>query len=181
MAGISEKGNNGLFGNEIEFNGKYATYARYLKDDVGIFQTFREIYVIGAVVGYLNNKMETEDNSEKVQPASIFSSDLIRRKTDLRYIYRTIMLLKEEEGFTIDDYQNRAFRDDPSENPEVYKQNMRLFNSYVCGGVEYLYEMFKDAIDVESVVDTLYKFMHEFSVDVGIEQEEELPEFELEF
>lgn len=42
MAGISEKGNNGLFGNEVEFNGKYATYARFLKDEVGVFQTFRE-------------------------------------------------------------------------------------------------------------------------------------------
>lgn len=40
------------------------------------------------------------------------------------------MLLKEEEGFTLDDYKNRAFRDDPVENPEVYKKNMQIFNSY---------------------------------------------------
>ena len=91
------------------------------------------------------------------------------------------MLLKEEEGFTLDDYKNRAFRDDPVENPEVYKQNMQIFNSYACGGVEYLYEMFRDKNSVESVVDTLYQFLHEFSVDVGIEEEEELPEFDLKF
>ena len=58
---------------------------------------------------------------------------------------------------------------------------MQIFNSYACGGVEYLYEMFRDKNSVESVVDTLYQFLHEFSVDVGIEEEEELPEFDLKF
>ncbi len=101
MAGISEKGNNGLFGNEVEFNGKYATYARFLKDEVGVFQTFREVYVIGAIVGYLNNRTESKDEGDKVQSASIFPNELSKRKIDLRHIYRTIMLLKEEEGFTL--------------------------------------------------------------------------------
>ena len=86
MAGISEKGNNGLFGNEIEFNGKYATYARFLRDDVGIFQTFREVYVIGAIVGYLNNRIETPDKGDKDQSASIFPNELSKRKIDLRHI-----------------------------------------------------------------------------------------------
>ncbi len=181
MAGIIEKGNNGLFANEIEFNGTYATYARYLKDEIGLFQTFREIYLISAILGYLNRKTETEDKGDKVQAASIFASDLIKRKIDLRHVYRTIMLLKEEEGYTIDDYKNRAFRDDPVENSEVYKNNMRIFNSYACGGMEYLYEMFKETRSVGDVVDQLYRFLHEFSVDVGLSQEEELPEFELDF
>lgn len=179
MAGISEKGNNGLFGNEVEFNGKYAIYARFLRDDVGIFQTFREVYVTSAIVGYLNDRTETIDKNEKVQSASIFPNELSKRKIDLRHIYRTIMLLKEEDGFTLDDYKNRAFRDDPEENPEVYKRNMQIFNSYACGGVEYLYEMFRNTTSVEEVVDELYQFVHDFSVDVGLGNEEELPEFEL--
>lgn len=181
MAGISEKGNNGLFGNEVEFNGKYATYARYLRDEVGIFQTFREVYVIGAIVGYLNGRTETYNKSDKVQSASIFPNELSKRKIDLRHIYRTIMLLKEEDGFTIDDYKNRAFRDDPVENTEVYKSNMQIFNSYACGGVEYLYQMFESTNSVEAVVDKLYLFLHEFSVDVGLINDEVLPEFELNF
>lgn len=40
MAGITEKSNSGLFENEVEFNGKYATYVRFLKDDIGLFSTF---------------------------------------------------------------------------------------------------------------------------------------------
>ena len=34
--GIIEKSNNGLFENEIEFNGNYATMVRYLKETVGV-------------------------------------------------------------------------------------------------------------------------------------------------
>lgn len=32
--GIIEKSNNGLFENEIEMNGNYATIVRHLKDDL---------------------------------------------------------------------------------------------------------------------------------------------------
>lgn len=54
-SGIIEKSNNGLFDNEIEINGKYATMARFLKEDVGIFATFREAYLTAAIIGLLNN------------------------------------------------------------------------------------------------------------------------------
>ena len=50
MAGITEKSNSGLFENEVEFNGKYATYVRFLKEDIGLFSTFREAYVTAAVI-----------------------------------------------------------------------------------------------------------------------------------
>lgn len=181
MSGIAEKGNNGLFSNEIEFNGKYATYARFLRDEIGLVQTFREAYVIGSIVGYMNNRMETPDSEPKVQPASVFPNELSKRRIDLRFIYRIIMLLKEEDGFTLDDYKNRAFRDDPEENADTYKANMELFNSYACGGVEYLYEMFQNETSIDKVVDKLYKFLHEFSIDVGILENEELPEFTPDF
>ena len=110
--GIVEKGNSGLFDNEIEFNGKYATMVRFLKEDLGLFSTFREAYVISSIVGFLNNKKYTEDNQEKVQAASIFPNELNKRKPDLRFIYRLIMLLKEEKDYTLEDYKNRTFRDD---------------------------------------------------------------------
>ena len=181
MSGIVEKGTNGLFSNEIEFTGKYATYARYLRDEAGVVATFREAYVLGAIVGFMNNRMETADNEPKVQSASIFPNELSKKKIDLRFIYRVIMLLKEEKGFTLDDYKNRTFRDDPEENPETYKSNMELFNSYACGGVEYLYELFRDNSDTDKVVDNLYKFLHELSIDVGLNEYDELPDFTPDF
>lgn len=177
MSGIIEKGSSGLFNNEVEFTGKYATYARFLRDEIGLFQTFREVYVLGAIIGFMNNRCETPDNDPKVQSASIFPNELSKRKIDLRFIYRVIMLLKEEGDYTLEDYMNRAFRDDPEENPEVYKQNMQIFNSYACGGAEYLYETFQGENGIDAVVDRLYQFLHELSVDVGLQEGGELPEF----
>ncbi len=58
MSGIVEKGSSGLFNNEVEFTGKYATYARFLRDEIGILQTFREVYVLGAIIGFMNNRSE---------------------------------------------------------------------------------------------------------------------------
>lgn len=181
MAGIIEKGSNGLFSNEIEFRGKYATYARFLRDDVKIVQTFREAYVLGVIVGFMNNKTETDDNTPEVSSASIFPTELSKRKTDLRFIYRIIMLLKEEQGFSLDDYKNRAFRDDPEDDKETYNNNMKLFNSYACGGVEFLYEIFKNETEIDKVVDKLRAFLYKLSCDVGLLVDEELPEFKPDF
>lgn len=180
--GIVEKGNNGLFENEIEFNGKYATMVRFLKEEIGLFTTFREAYVTSAIVGFINNSQNMDESKEKVQPASIFPNELNKRKPDLRFIYRIIMLLKEEDEFTLDDYKNRAFRDDPEDNAEMLKSNMQIFNSFACGGVEYLYEKFKDCSRLDDTVNILYDFLHQFSIGIGLlEGEDELPDFEPDF
>lgn len=149
---------------------------------MGLFSTFREAYVTASIIGFLNNREYTDDNQEKVQPASIFPNELNKRKPDLRFIYRLIMLLKEEENYTLEDYKNRTFRDDPEENMDVLKRNMEIFNSFACGGIEYLYDKFRDCDRVEDTVDTLYELLHKFSVDVGlIEGEDDLPDFEPDF
>ena len=178
-AGIIEKGNSGLFENEIEFTGEYASMVRYLKEDLGLFTTFREAYVISSIVGFVNERQGEKQSTEKVQAASIFPNELTKRKPDLRFIYRLIMLLKEEPDFTLDDYKNRTFRDDPEENAQDIRNNMEIFNSYACGGLEYLYEKFSNCNRVEDTVETLYDLLHRFSIDVGLSDAEiELPDFE---
>ena len=180
-SGIIEKSNNGLFDNEIEINGKYATMARLLKEDVGIFATFREAYLTAAIIGLLNNAKDTKDTSEKVQPASIFPNELSKRKADLKLIYRIIMLVEENPAYTIEDYMNRAFRDDAEEgNRDKLKANMALFNSYACGGLEVLYNKFQNLSKTDDIVDALYDYIHSFGIDVGLlDEEDALPDFEV--
>lgn len=177
--GIVEKGNNGLFDNEIEINGKYATMARFLKEEAGIFATFREAYLTAAIIGFLNKAKETKDNQDKVQAASIFPNELSKRKADLKLLYRIFMLVEEVPSDTIEDYMNRAFRDDSEEeNKDKLKSNMNLFNGYVCGGLEFLYNKFKDSDKADDIINILYEYIHSFSVDVGlIDDGGELPDF----
>lgn len=177
-AGIIEKNSNGLFENEIEFNGKYATIVRYLKEDLGLFPTFREAYVTAAVIGLAYNKKEWIETNEKVQPASIFPNELIKRKHDLRTLYRIIMLVEDNPSFTIDDYMNRAFRDDDDDGINNLKQNMQLFHAYVCGGLSFLNERFGNLHKTDDVVDTLYEMVHEFATDIEVLESDVLPDFE---
>lgn len=176
---IIEKGSNGLFENEIELNGRYATIIRHLKEDLGIFPTMREAYLAAAIIGFLNNRVGIENDSENVKAASIFASDLRPKMHDLRFIYRIIMLSKDEASFSIEDYMNRAFRDDTDgENSDKLKANMRIFNSYVCGGLDYLDERFGSLDRLDEIVDALYDFVHEFATDVDLIIDDELPDFE---
>lgn len=179
MSGIIEKGNNGLFENEIEFTGKYATYARFLRDEAEVFSTFREIYLMSAIIGFVENKKGTLDNTElKVSPASIFAADLAKKRRDLKFIYRTIMLLNSESNSSIEERKNRAFKEDRETNATILKENMALFHSYVCGGLEYLYQQFDDVHDLDDKVNRLHELFEIFSLKNGIIQEEGLPSYD---
>lgn len=179
--GIIEKSNNGLFENEIEFNGEYATMVRYLKETAGIFVTFREAYLVSTVVGFVLNLRCTEEKPDKVQPASIFASDLNKKKQELRLLYRYIMLCLDNDKFTIDDYTNRAFRDDPEDLNSTVKDNMNIFHSFTCGGLIYLYDKFKDLNIKDQIVNTLYDFVHGLISEFGFNGDSELPDFTPEF
>lgn len=179
-SGIVEKGNGTIFYNEVEFNGKYSTMARFMKDKFSIFPTYREVYLISAAVGFYLNKHETLGLAdEKTQPSSIFPNELMKKRNEFRFIYRIIMLVNEQEGFTVDDYMNHAFRDDveSEKEREMIKENMKVFNSYACGGLEYLYRIFENQDSEEKVAETLYEFVHSVIIDCGFAAEEELPDF----
>ena len=47
---IIEKSNNGLFENEIELRGIYAKKLKELKEDIGLFNTIREGYVLSILI-----------------------------------------------------------------------------------------------------------------------------------
>ena len=158
-----------LFDKEFEFKGKHAEYCRFLRNDIGLFKTYREIYTASAIIGFLNSK-SAKKNDEKVQSASILPSELAQKRTILTYIYRLIMLLDEKENYTIKDYQDRTFRDDANadENPEKLIANMEIFNSYARGGIEILYDKFKDCKTKKETVNTLNDFLIDFFEDVGL-------------
>lgn len=152
-----------LFDKEFEFEGKHATYCRALNDEIGLFTTFRETYMLSAIVGFLYGSKACKDTTEKVQPASILPSELSKQRLNLRNIYRYIMLLEETPGLTIDDYKSRAFKDDSEdESPEKLKKNMEIFNSYVLGGIEIIYDKFKECTSKKDVVNLLNDFLENF-------------------
>ncbi len=174
MAGAIEKGSYpGLFENEVEFNGKYAMHIRFLRDEIHLFSTFREAYVTSAAIGYMFNRLGNDDDGEKFKEASIFPAELKKRGKDLKFLYRLIMITKQEPSFSDEDYIDRAFRDDAEGgDPLKLKSNVALFNSYACGGIEFLYDKFKDVDSHEDMVSALYELMHPILRDLSLSEEE---------
>ena len=94
----------------------------------------------------------------------------------------TLAIFSPEDGFSkgdkvaafsIEDYKNRTFRDEADEeHPEKLENNMKLFNAYAEGGIEYLYEKFKYCQNTGEVVDELYQFVSDFAVKAGLKESE---------
>lgn len=162
-----------LFDKEYKYLGKHATYCRFLKDN-GIVETFREVYLISTAIGFLNRTKAPIDKTEQVQEASILPSELMKQKDNLTFLYRIIMLTDDAPDFSVDDYKNRTFKDDvDEENPERLKANMELFNSYSRGGLEILYNIFKDESDKKDFANNLFEYLEVFAMDNGLIKEEE--------
>ena len=100
-------------------------------------------------------------------------SELAQKRPTLTYIYRLIMLLEQTDGFEIKDYQDRTFRDDADESSEKLLSNMEMFNSYALGGLEILYDKFKDCKSKKDTVNTLNEFLLDFYSDNALIDVEE--------
>lgn len=166
-----------FFDKEVEFVGKHATYCRFLKEELGVFKTFKDIYATSAIVGFINGRKADKDNvkikGQTVQPASIMASEVQSIRSRLTYIYRIIMLLEPIKNGEIKDYQDRTFKDDANaeRNPERLRENLEVFNAYARGGLEFLYDKFKDCKSKKEAVNVLNDYLIEFYEDTNLVQE----------
>lgn len=155
-----------IFDKGFEFKGKHADYCRFLKDKLKLFNTYREIYSISTIIGFLNSNKKSPINNKEIKDTSVFPEQIIKKRKTFINIYRLIMLLDENKDFNLKDYQNRTFRDDSDKkNLEKVKKNMEIFNQYAYGGLGILYSHFKDSLSTKDTIDLLYEYINEFLKD----------------
>ena len=88
------------------------------------------------------------------------------------------MLVKDEPNFSIDDYMNRAFRDGTDDDGfDGLKEKMSIMNSYVCGGLDFLYERFKDLNRKDAIIDSIYELVHNAAIEANFLELEGLSDF----
>ena len=134
-----------MFTGDIYIRGKYATYLKYLsqkteKNDhkekvAGIFERMIDVYMTAAIVG-LNFGLRKDDENTGSDTAKLFADVVNREQDNLISIFRIVMLVDNSTGLSADEKIKRAFK-----TPDA-PENMKLFNAYVRGGVEWLYEQF---------------------------------------
>ena len=140
-----------MFDSDIKIVGKHATYIKFLskkttelnKDFAGaeIFRRYIDVYIAGAMLGILKKRKSEVDNAPNGDTAMIFASAVINEQSNLKFLYRMILLL-DDAALSNDDRVDLAFRNDT--NNEKLKAGMEVFNSYARGGIEWFYEKFTD-------------------------------------
>lgn len=162
---------------DFNFRGKYASYVKFLTDDLSpsggkkftIFPRMIDVYMMGAIMGYLHNQAEVYDSSkeskeEKDQIATIKENTFLKDQGRFKLLCQMILLNEGTRGLPPQKRINNAFRDDTSDT-KTNEENMEVINSYVLGGVAYLFNRFKKVRTNEEAAMVMTDMIDEFIED----------------
>lgn len=151
-----------MFNKEYTFRGIHANKVKRLTqafDAKGnkLFARNYDVYLLAPIVGFLYGKKTEEDRGP--EKTDIFPDILMKNRDDLLFHYRLIMLLDKEHEPVLDERINKAFRYYGSEEA---KNDEILYEEYVCGGVDIIYEkLIENANSSQDYLRNLYNFMEE--------------------
>lgn len=159
-------GGKEMFDKEYSFKGSHAIKVNRLtaslsenNKDIKIFQRNIDVYVTAPLVGFLYSRKADVDKTT-TDTAKIMGDRVINSKEDLKFNYRLIMLLDEKNESNAEERINKAFRYIDSEK-SVFDE--ALFEDYVRGGIDVLYEKIIDkANSLDEYLTNLYDFLEEF-------------------
>lgn len=157
-----------MFESDYTIYGKHATYIKYLVNDAKAFKRYIDVYMAGAALGLLyERKGEQSDSADR---ARIYADAFNTEHVKCNELFRLVVLSDTSEAWTPEERVNICFRYrdklDPdavlatSEEEVATMQNATsLFNAYVLGGIEILYDSFSTSstIDTDETVDYAYK------------------------
>lgn len=156
-----------MFDKQITFTGKHADYLRSLaqggsrpenNNKEWPFKSNYQVLMVAPVIGFLYHCSSPKDTDKTVAENSIFVDQLINNIDQLELVYRTIMLLAQQENVSLDERMNRAFRYDRDEKKRSVGDE--IFMGYARGGIEILYEqLIKGTETREDDLQRLQKFV----------------------
>jgi hypothetical protein len=163
-----------MFEKEYIFKGEHANKVRSLtsefnKEKNKLFSTNYDVYALAPIVGFIYGRKAKCDNGKLT--TKIFSDKFIKEKHNLVFIFRLIMLLDKSYEPEAEKRIDNAFR---LTDANIVLENELIFDEYVLGGVEVLYEKLMENIsNEEDYLNNLYDFIEEFddryNKDVSIE------------
>ena len=151
-----------MFDKEYSFRGVHAEKVNKLTAKFDkhnqLFARNIDVYIIAPIIGFLYGRKADIDKGEGT--AKIFVETLLREQTNLIFNYRLIMLLDEKHEPDFDERLNKAFRYYGSEKAKLDEE---LYEQYVRGGVDVLYEkLIENVSSTEDYLKNLYDFLEEF-------------------
>ena len=152
-----------MFDKEYSFKGTHADKVIKLTarfdDKNAIFKRNLDVYMMAPIVGFLYQRKAEVNTEGEQKTTKIFPQQLIENQDDLAFNYRLIMLLDKKHESDIEKRIDKAFR---NYNSERAAEDEKLFESYVLGGVDVLYEkIIGNANSPEAYLSNLYDFMED--------------------
>ncbi len=156
-----------MFEHDYTITGIHASYLKYLVNDAKVFERYIDVYMTAAAIGCLYQKRDTLEKS--ADRARIYADAFITERDKCVELFRTIVLADTSKPWSVEERTNICFkyRDEldekvlpkiTQEEVDVMKEAMDLFNSYVLGGIRFLYDSFYSAsINEDDAVDYAYK------------------------
>lgn len=157
-----------MFDSDYEIYGNHATQMKYLVNDVKAFDRYIDVYLAGAAIGVLYNRRSQRTSS--TDRARIYADAFNTEHLKCNELFKTVILSEESKNWSTEDRLNICFRyrdkmDEKAippttiEEVEMMKDAFDLFNSYVLGGIEILYDSFStsSSIGPDESVDYAYK------------------------
>jgi len=153
-----------MFDKEYSFKGSHAVKVNYLtgkfKENVkyGIFARNIDIYIVASIIGFLYGKKSEEDRENK-ETAKIYGDRIIKSSESLKFNLKLVLLLDKKNIENKNERIDRVFKHFGDEKTE--KEDIMLYDSYVRGGIDILYEKLVEASD--DYITNLYEFLDEFN------------------
>ena len=156
-----------MFDREYTFSGAHAEMVRALTSNPfkeegnqkGLFQRNIDVYMISPIVGLLYNRKSRPDSSSNLT-SKIFTDAFLQRTDELNFIYTTI-ILNDREIAENDKRIENAFK---NKYEKTNKNFEILFDSYLLGGLEFLYEkLIKNTQSFDEVLSNFNLFIEDFN------------------
>lgn len=157
-----------MFESDYTIYGKHATYIKYLVNDAKAFKRYIDVYMAGAALGALYERQS--EQSDSTDRARIYSDAFNTEHVKCNELFQTVILADTTKSWTPEERANICFRyrDKMDENAvppvtqeevDVMREAFALFNAYVLGGIEILYDNFSSSatVSIDETVDYAYK------------------------
>ncbi len=153
-----------MFDKEYTFKGIHAEKVKKLtskfNDDISsLFSRNMDVYILAPIIGFLYQKKSQLDQGNET--TKIFVDVMIKEQSTLKFIYNLIILLDEKHEKEFEKRCDKAFRNFGTQQS---KKDEELFEEYVRGGVEILYEkLLGDITNIDSYLINLYELIDEIN------------------
>ena len=154
-----------MFDKQYRFTGSHAEKVNALTaifdedSKAKLFDRNLDVYINAPIIGFLYRRKGQKDTNGDISPQNIFPEQMINASDKLKYIFRLILLLDKGYEPNEEERLNKAFR-----RFGQSEDDLALFDQYVLGGVEVLYEkLIEGAGEPSEYINRLYDFMDEFN------------------